>query len=758
MDVLAMLQHNLVDKGKQLTITPAGSSGSEMASSKAKKRPRPIPDLIPLHSISQLHLTGEAGKTYHLNPEVTIKTRVASGENNSSSADRVVIVDDDDSPINLTADHHQQDDKSGGGLQHQCIFCQIMVRTTDDLALHLRTFHSDELFALLLQKKPEESGQVEPPQQQQQQQVQQPPQLFSAETLTIDIWKRLLENNKAILEEQEAREHDSEMQSGQFSNDEDDSETVESAISKNDTYCGVETAPGYGEVTSKINLDGTPAPSTAIMKKVFKCPHCSFWASTASRFHVHIVGHLNKKPFECSLCAYRSNWRWDITKHIRLKTIRDPSHKNAGVLMNDETGRRNYTKYNRYITLMKVTDNSFKDASSSSKAMMLEANQADYLAMCKSGDQSSGGSSSSLAGPNAFNSLAKMYSSEELAQAFNLANMNQMARYEPEMLQSLMAGGLPKTLPPTDDEVPSAPKVAFKCKKCNFKNPFREMVLLHIKSTHLSGSSDKSGADAEIDLCEDQHQQHDQPSAEPSAESPAPTNNSTHNHHPTLSPLRTATTTSRTSTSSPGLVVPVTSSPRRGVVVGGLAAPTMDNSGSSSSGGAGSATAVANSPPSGGGGGGTVVGFPSNNYTTTNATTLIGVGLNLTQAVVANDNRLGTTSTFTSFSNSNSTIPTTTTTSTSVVSCGGEVDNSRTIGVSTPSTQTNTHSSTNSTGIKGTSSPPTASNASSSSSSWRPSAPYRCGHCHQVSNWKHVIQVFATSSKFHYIVAETSEG
>jgi hypothetical protein len=24
---------------------------------------------------------------------------------------------------------------------------------------------------------------------------------------------------------------------------------------------------------------------------------------------------------------------------------------------------------------------------------------------------------------------------------------------------------------------------------------------------------------------------------------------------------------------------------------------------------------------------------------------------------------------------------------------------------------------------------------------WRGPAPYRCGHCHQVSNWKHVIQV-----------------
>lgn len=97
---------------------------------------------------------------------------------------------------------------------------------------------------------------------------------------------------------------------------------------------------------------------------MFKCPHCTFWAATASRFHVHIVGHLNRKPFECSCCAYRSNWRWDITKHIRLKSARKNgaeesvmaanSHQGAKVLMTDETGRRNYSKYNRYLTVMEM--------------------------------------------------------------------------------------------------------------------------------------------------------------------------------------------------------------------------------------------------------------------------------------------------------------------------------------------------------------------------------------------------------------------
>jgi len=88
-------------------------------------------------------------------------------------------------------------------------------------------------------------------------------------------------------------------------------------------------------------------------RRVFKCPHCPFWASTASRFHVHIVGHLNRKPFECSMCAYRSNWRWDITKHIKLKAAKDALHTSARVLMTDETGRRNYSKYKKYLAQVK---------------------------------------------------------------------------------------------------------------------------------------------------------------------------------------------------------------------------------------------------------------------------------------------------------------------------------------------------------------------------------------------------------------------
>ncbi|XP_037800408.1 uncharacterized protein LOC119595111 isoform X4 [Penaeus monodon] len=91
-------------------------------------------------------------------------------------------------------------------------------------------------------------------------------------------------------------------------------------------------------------------------KRVYRCPQCSFWATTASRFHVHIVGHFNKKPYNCSECGYKSNWRWDITKHIKLKTSRDNSHQGAQVIITDETGEKNYEKYDCYLAIIQLDE------------------------------------------------------------------------------------------------------------------------------------------------------------------------------------------------------------------------------------------------------------------------------------------------------------------------------------------------------------------------------------------------------------------
>lgn len=44
-----------------------------------------------------------------------------------------------------------------------------------------------------------------------------------------------------------------------------------------------------------------------------------------------------------------------MTKHIRLKKERDASHEHAEMRTIDvETGRRNYTKYNKFLTFMRV--------------------------------------------------------------------------------------------------------------------------------------------------------------------------------------------------------------------------------------------------------------------------------------------------------------------------------------------------------------------------------------------------------------------
>nr|XP_045616130.1 uncharacterized protein LOC123769175 isoform X3 [Procambarus clarkii] len=100
----------------------------------------------------------------------------------------------------------------------------------------------------------------------------------------------------------------------------------------------------------------TPQGRHYYSKRVYRCPQCSFWATTASRFHVHIVGHFNRKPYNCSECGYKSNWRWDITKHIKLKTSRDSSHQDAQVIITDETGEKNYEKYDCYLAIIQLDE------------------------------------------------------------------------------------------------------------------------------------------------------------------------------------------------------------------------------------------------------------------------------------------------------------------------------------------------------------------------------------------------------------------
>nr|XP_018912996.1 PREDICTED: uncharacterized protein LOC109041199 [Bemisia tabaci] len=237
---------------------------------------------------------------------------------------------------------------------------------------------------------------------------------------------------------------------------------------------GVETAPGIGSVTykSKSGCHGLSVPAQDAdispnaelnIKRAYKCPHCTFWAATASRFHVHIVGHLNKKPFECSLCSYRSNWRWDITKHIRLKTARDPNHVKARVLMTDETGRRNYSKYNRYLTLIRVHEPSAESSGTGRRTKAIP----------------SGGANSQSPKP----SSNAVPSSQQTARksAVPAAAVKRPPSAEPSDSE-----------PPKKKSSPENKKTMWKCKKCLFRDSDRTVVLAHVKEHYKQAEVERN--------------------------------------------------------------------------------------------------------------------------------------------------------------------------------------------------------------------------------------------------------------------------
>ncbi|XP_052902469.1 uncharacterized protein LOC128309986 [Anopheles moucheti] len=332
------IQNVLKTPDKDREMEKNTRKSSEDNETTPRKRARPIPNLIPLAPSTPVPTRPEKELLKPVPMSMLMPPDAASKPSDTPT-----------SPARLSSP------------QTKCTFCELSFESTMDLANHIAASHKEDLITSLLQKSFDESNQNIFPQS-------------DADSASNEMWKSLLEVN--MFSTEPSPRPGSESDGKSLSNAAKEDDEVEILENKSETYCGVETAPGYGEVTSK--LSSTDPNGTGLMKKVFKCPHCSFWASTASRFHVHIVGHLNKKPFECSLCSYRSNWRWDITKHIRLKTIRDPSHKNAGVLMNDETGRRNYTKYNKYITLMQITDHSTKESTSYAKSFV-ESSMSDLM-------------------------------------------------------------------------------------------------------------------------------------------------------------------------------------------------------------------------------------------------------------------------------------------------------------------------------------------------------------------------------------------
>ncbi|XP_026821043.1 uncharacterized protein LOC113559426 isoform X2 [Rhopalosiphum maidis] len=234
-------------------------------------------------------------------------------------------------------------------------------------------------------------------------------------------------------------------------------------------------------------------------KTVFKCPHCTFWAATASRFHVHIVGHLNRKPFECSCCAYRSNWRWDITKHIRLKSARKGgaeesvavanSHQGAKVLMTDETGRRNYSKYNRYLTVMEMDI-----ADGADKAAGGECEDGKGVRKSVGGGIARKRRAPAFVYNKGATSSLKQHQSQTSLTGRAAAVAGQLKRFKAaairnqQLNQHMTHNAAASTSnPPSATGGDNRSKTVWKCKKCFFRDCDRLTVLNHVKAHYRRG-------------------------------------------------------------------------------------------------------------------------------------------------------------------------------------------------------------------------------------------------------------------------------
>ncbi|XP_044727180.1 uncharacterized protein LOC123290885 isoform X2 [Chrysoperla carnea] len=263
-------------------------------------------------------------------------------------------------------------------------------------------------------------------------------------------------------------------------------------VSENSTIDEISIHAVSAPIPSKPITHGTDLDLATNGKRVFKCPHCSFWATTASRFHVHIVGHLNKKPFECSLCSYRSNWRWDITKHIRLKSVRDSAHQQAKVLMTDETGRRNYSKYNKY--LMQMKESSLSPTTSDNKMIDNKKSRGATTGNVIVTTSTQGNDEESIftklpPGIKVTRSVKNCDSELNNNQASisiqnNISNNNATSELQKTMKQELLSPTL--SVNSTVSASSGGPRRSlWKCKKCNFRDVDRQVLLQHVKEHYI---------------------------------------------------------------------------------------------------------------------------------------------------------------------------------------------------------------------------------------------------------------------------------
>ena len=78
---------------------------------------------------------------------------------------------------------------------------------------------------------------------------------------------------------------------------------------------------------------------------VCEYPTCQYKTSTAEKMEDHIGVHLNIKKFMCPVCGKRTNWRWDIVKHMVKVHSRPNANKHDVIVFSMDEAKATIEEY-----------------------------------------------------------------------------------------------------------------------------------------------------------------------------------------------------------------------------------------------------------------------------------------------------------------------------------------------------------------------------------------------------------------------------
>lgn len=167
-----------------------------------------------------------------------------------------------------------------------------------------------------------------------------------------DFFQKIIRNKKERLSYDSNDFQDSNLEThdescgNSINGNEEDLEDFET--SSNDSSSSMSYTDNDSRTNDTQEMNGLK-PKKKSRYRVYQCNHCDFRCPTPNRFHIHFLQHVNSKPFVCSECGHRSNWEWDVVKHIKMKLLRDPKHSKAKPVLINDSENIDYCKYDQFI-------------------------------------------------------------------------------------------------------------------------------------------------------------------------------------------------------------------------------------------------------------------------------------------------------------------------------------------------------------------------------------------------------------------------